>query len=105
MSVSSLSTRNLGQGSYPLVIQQGSFTKVAATPLIVPCAGILATDNVLLTLVAKTASTANAGGVELIAIDANTNGGQFQATSVDAVFAGSYNYVVVRSSARVVNAP
>lgn len=105
MSVSSLSTQNLGQGAYPLVIQQGVITKVAATPLVVPCRGILATDDVVLVCQTKTASTANAGGVEVIGIDPATNGGQFTATSVDAVFAGTYAYQVQRSSARTVNAP
>lgn len=102
MSSSSLSTRNVGQGSYPIVIQQGSFVKTAATALTVPCVGILATDVVLLSLVAKTASTANSGGVEIITI---TAGASFLATSVDAVFAGTYAYVVLRSDALVVNAP
>jgi len=105
MSVSSLSTQNLGQGSYPLVIQQGVITKVANTALIVPCRGILATDDVVLTCTDKQAGTANSGGVEVITIDAATNGGQFTSTSVDAVFAGSYSYQVFRSSSRTVNAP
>lgn len=103
MSVASLSAVNNGF-SYPLVIQQGTLIKVANTPKVVPCYGILATDDVLLTLVDKTASTANSGGAELITIAPATNGGQFTATSTDAVFAGTYNYVVVRSSARTVNA-
>ena len=102
MSVASLSTQNLGQGAYPLVIQQGVITKVAATALIVPCAGILATDDVLLTCTLRGAGTANAGGVEVITIQAGVS---FTATSVDAVFAGTYAYQVVRSSARTVNAP
>jgi hypothetical protein len=102
MSVSSLSTQNLGQGSYPLVIQQGVITKVAATPLVVACDGILATDDVVLVCLTKTAATANAGGVEVITIQANVS---FTATSADAVFAGSYAYQVCRSSARTVNAP
>lgn len=102
MSVSSLSTQNLGQGSYPLVLQQGVITKVANTALVVPCAGILATDDVVLTCLTKTASTANSGGVEVITIQAGVS---FTATSADAVFAGTYAYQVVRSSARTVNAP
>lgn len=102
MSSSSLSTRNVGQGSYPIAIQQGVITKVANTALVVPCVGILATDKVLLTCNDKTASTANAGGVEVITIQAGVS---FTATSVDAVFAGSYDYVVLRSDALVVDAP
>jgi hypothetical protein len=102
MSISSLSTYNSGVGAYPIVIQQGVITKVANTPLVVPCTGILATDDVLLTCLTKTASTANAGGVEVITIQAGVS---FTATSADAVFAGTYSYQVFRSSARTVNAP
>jgi len=102
MSIASLATFNPGTGAYPLVIQQGVITKVANTPLVVPCAGILATDDVLLTCLTRTASTANVGGVEIITIQAGVS---FTATSADAVFAGTYSYVVVRSSARTLNAP
>ena len=102
MSVASLNTYNSGVGAYPLVLQQGVITKTANTPLVVPCAGILATDDVFLTCLTRTASTANAGGVEVITIQAGVS---FTATSTDAVFAGTYSYNVVRSSARNVNAP
>lgn len=102
MSVASLNTYNSGVGAYPLVIQQGVITKVANTPLVVPCVAILATDDVFLTCLTKTASTANAGGVEVITIQAGVS---FTATSVDAVFAGTYAYNVVRSSAPAINAP
>lgn len=102
MSIASLTTYNSGVGAYPLVLQQGVITKVANTPLVVPCTGILVTDDVSLTCLTKTASTANAGGVEVITIQAGVS---FTATSVDAVFAGTYAYQVVRSSARTVNAP
>lgn len=102
MSISSLASYNDGSGSYPIVIQQGVITKVANTPLVVPCAGILATDDVLLTCLTRTASTANVGGVEIITIQAGVS---FTATSTDAVFAGTYAYQVQRSSARTVNAP
>jgi hypothetical protein len=101
MSISSLSSYNDGAGAYPIVTQQGVITKVANTPLVVPCAGILATDDVLLTCLTRTASTANVGGVEIITIQAGVS---FTATSADAVFAGTYAYQVVRSSARTVNA-
>jgi hypothetical protein len=101
MSISSLG--NLVSGLAPFaVVQQGTITKVAATPLVVPCVGIEATDIVLLTCATKTASTANAGGVEVITIQAGVS---FTATSADAVFAGSYDYVVLRSTALVVNTP
>jgi len=102
MSISSLASYNDGAGSYPIVIQQGVITKVANTPLVVPCTGILATDDVLLTCLTRTASTANVGGVEIITIQAGVS---FTATSADAVFAGTYAYQVQRSSARTVNAP
>jgi hypothetical protein len=102
MSIASLATFNPGTGAYPLCTQQGVITKVAATPLVVPCAGILATDDVVLTCLTKTAATANAGGVEVITIQAGVS---FTATSADAVFAGTYSYVVLRSSARTLNAP
>lgn len=102
MSISSLSSYNDGAGAYPIVIQQGVITKVANTPLVVPCTGILATDDVLLTCLTRTASTANVGGVEIITIQAGVS---FTATSADAVFAGTYSYQVQRSSARTVNAP
>ena len=102
MSVASLNTFNSGEGAYPLVLQQGVITKVANTPLVVPCVGILATDDVFLTCLTRTASTANAGGAEIITIQAGVS---FTATSTDAVFAGTYGYNVVRSSARLVNAP
>lgn len=101
MSLSS--SGNLVSGYAPFVVlQQGVLTKVAATPLVVPVKGILDTDVVLLTCVAKTASTANAGGVEIITIQAGVS---FTATSVDAVFAGAYDYLVVRSTAISVVAP
>ena len=102
MSIASLSTFNPGTGAYPLVIQQGVITKVAATPLVVPCGGILATDNVVLVCLTKTAATANSGAVEVITIQAGVS---FTATSADAVFAGTYSYQVQRSSARSLNAP
>jgi hypothetical protein len=102
MSISSLASYNDGSGSYPIVIQQGVITKVANTPLVVPCTGILATDDVLLTCLTRTASTANVGGVEIVTIQAGVS---FTATSADAVFAGTYAYQVQRSSARTVNAP
>ncbi len=102
MSISSLSSYNDGAGAYPIVIQQGVITKVANTPLVVPCTGILATDDVLLTCLTRTASTANAGGVEIITIQAGVS---FTSASTDAVFAGTYAYQVQRSSARTVNAP
>ena len=102
MSISSLASYNDGAGSYPIVTQQGVITKVANTPLVVPCTGILATDDVLLTCLTRTASTANVGGVEIITIQAGVS---FTATSTDAVFAGTYAYQVQRSSARTVNAP
>lgn len=105
MSIASLATFNPGSGSYPLVIQQGVITKTAATALVVPCAGILATDDVVLTCLTKTAGTANTPAGEIIVIDPATNGGQFQATSADAVFAGTLAYQVMRSSARTLNAP
>jgi len=101
MSLSS--SGNLVPGLAPFaVLQQGVITKVAATPLVVPCVGILTTDIVLLTCLTKTASTGNAGGVEIITTQAGVS---FTATSVDAVFAGTYEYVVVRSTAPVKNAP
>jgi len=97
------SSGNLVSGYAPFaVLQQGTITKVAATALVVPCPQILATDQVFLTCLTKTAGTANAGGVELITIQAGTS---FTATSVDAVFAGTYEYAVVRSTAKVVDAP
>lgn len=102
MSVSSLSTQNLGQGSYPLVIQQGVITKVANTALVVPCAGILTTDDVLLTCLTRTAGTANTPAGEVITIQAGVS---FTSTSTDAVFAGTLAYQVQRSDARTVNAP
>ena len=102
MSVASLNTYNSGVGAYPLVIQQGVITKTANTPLTVPCNGILATDDVFFTCLTRTASTANTGGVEIVAIQAGVS---FEATSTDAVFAGTLSYMVVRSSARTINAP
>jgi hypothetical protein len=102
MSVSSLSTQNLGQGAYPLVLQQGVITKAANVPLVVPCAGILATDDVIYTPLTKTAGAGTSPPSELITIQAGVS---FTATSSYADFAGTFSYQVVRSSARTVNAP
>jgi len=101
MSISS--SGNLVSGYAPFaVLQQGVLTKVAATPLVVPCIGIETTDIVLLTCLTKTASTGNAGGAEVITIQAGVS---FTATSVDAVFAGTYSYLVVRTPALSAVAP
>jgi len=100
MSISSIG--NLKNGFAPFaVIQQGSFTKVAATALIVPCVAIAATDLVLLQYDTPTAGGA-AGQTEQITIQAGVS---FTATSLVATFAGPVSYAVVRSDAVVVNVP
>lgn len=98
MSLSSSGNLVSGLGPFA-VLQQGVITKTAATPLVVPCLGILAGDIVLLELITATAGVIG----EKITIQAGVS---FTATSADAAtFAGTYSYAVVRSSAIVVNAP
>jgi len=100
MSISSLG--NLKSGFAPFVVlQQGTFTKVAATALVVPCLPIQATDLVLLQYDTPTAGGA-AGQTEVITIQA---GASFTATSLVATFAGPVSYAVVRSTAPTVNQP
>jgi hypothetical protein len=101
MSLSSSGNLVSGLGPFA-VLQQGTITKTANVPLVVPCLGILATDIVLFMCLTRTASTANSGGVEIVII---TPGVSFEATSADSAYAGTLDYVVVRSSAPVVNAP
>jgi hypothetical protein len=98
MSISSLG--NLKSGFAPFVVlQQGTFTKVATTPLVVPCLPIVATDLVLLMYDTPTAGGA-AGQTEVITIQPGVS---FTATSLVAAFAGPVAYAVVRSTAPVVD--
>jgi len=80
------------------VLQQGTITKTANVPLVVPCLGVLAGDIVLLQLITATAGVIG----EKITIQAGVS---FTATSTDNAYAGTYDYVVVRSSAPSLNAP
>lgn len=91
MSLSSSGNFVSGLGPFA-VLQTGTITKVAQTPLVVPCVGILATDIVLYSCATRTAGIEG----EQTTIDIATNSGQFTATSTDATFAGTYRYVVVR---------
>ena len=101
MSLSS--SGNLVSGYAPFVVlQQGVLTKTAATALVVPVNGILATDIVLYTPLTKTAGAATSPPSELITIQAGVS---FTATSSYADFAGTFDYVVVRSTAVSVEAP
>jgi len=101
MSISSIG--NLVPGLAPFaVLQQGVFTKVANVPLVVPCLDIAATDIVLYTPLTKTAGAGTSPPSELITIQPAAS---FTATSSYADFAGTFDYVVVRSTARVVSPP
>jgi len=101
MSLSS--SGNLVSGYAPFVVlQQGVLTKTAATALVVPVKGILATDIVLYTPLTKTAGAATSPPSELITIQPGVS---FTATSSYADFAGTFDYVVVRSTAVSVEAP
>jgi hypothetical protein len=97
MSLSSSGNLVSGLGPFA-VLQQGTITKTANVALVVPCLGVLATDVVLLQLITATAGVIG----EKITIQAGVS---FTATSTDATYAGTYDYVVVRSSAPVKNAP
>ena len=101
MSISSSGNLVSGLGPFA-VLQQGVFTKVAATALVIPCLDILATDIVLYTPLTKSAGAGTSPPSELITIQA---GASFTATSSYADFAGTFDYVVVRSTARVVSPP
>ena len=91
---------------FSTVIQAGTITKVAATPLTVAVPGLLATDVVLLSCLTRTAGTANTPPNEVITNNLPNANPTVTFTSPDAVFAGSYEYVVVRHSCpRVVDAP
>jgi hypothetical protein len=101
MSLSS--SGNLVSGYAPFaVLQQGELTKVANTALVIPCPQILATDNVLIVPVSKSAGAGTSTPVEYITIQ---EGVSFTSTSYFADFAGVYKYVVVRSVAKVIPPP
>jgi hypothetical protein len=97
MSLSSNGNLVSGLGPFA-VLQQGALTKTANVPLVVPCLGILENDIVLLQLITATAGVIG----EKITIQAGVS---FTATSTDNDYAGTYDYVVVRSSAPIVVAP
>jgi hypothetical protein len=98
MSLSS--SGNLESGYAPFaVLQQGVLTKVANTPLVIPCPQILATDIVLITAVSKSAGAGTSLPVEYITIQ---TGVSFTSTSYAVDFAGVFTYVVVRSRAKVI---
>ena len=100
MSISSLG--NLKSGFAPFVVlQQGTYTKVAGAPLVIPCLPIAATDLVLLQYDTPTAGGA-AGQTEVITIQAGVS---FTSTSLVAAYAGPVSYAVVRSTAPTVNVP
>jgi len=97
------SSGNLVSGYAPFaVLQQGVITKTANTPLVVPCPQILATDIVVYTPLTKTAGAGTSPPSELITIQ---TGVSFTATSSYADFAGTFDYVVLRSTAKAVDAP
>jgi hypothetical protein len=98
MSLSSSGNLVSGLGPFA-VLQQGVLTKVANVPLVVPCLDIAATDIVLYTPVSKTAGAGTSPPSELITIQPGVS---FTATSSYADFAGTFDYVVVRSTARTI---
>lgn len=88
------------------VVQSGVITKVANTALTVACPGLLASDVVLLSCLTRTAGTANTPPNEVITNNLPNANPTITFTSPDAVFAGSYEYIVLRIiGAKVVNAP
>lgn len=104
MSISSVANPS-NTYSYPLVLQQGLLTQSTANPITVACAGILATDTVLLSTITQTAPNQTNGsapnlGLYGIVITAGTG---FVATPVVNTMVGTYYYRVLRSNAPVVN--
>lgn len=107
MSASGLSNYNAGgQGTGVVVIQSGVITKVAATALNVACPGLIASDQVYLSCLTRTAGTANTPPNEVITTNLPNANPVITFTSPDAVFAGSYAYSVQRVlNSKVFNAP
>lgn len=106
MSASGLSNYNAtGQGVYGCVIQSGVITKNANTAVTVACPGLLASDQVVLTCLTRTAGTANTPPNEVVTNNLPNANPTITFTSPDAVFAGTYEYAVIRVlGSRVTNA-
>jgi len=102
MSVSSISNPS-NTYAYPLVLQQGVLTVNSANPTTVPCAGISATDTVLIRALTQTAPADALGGTGVFAV-VITAGTGFVATVADNSTRGTYYYVVIRSNAQTINA-
>lgn len=102
MSISSIG--NLVSGLAPFaVVQQGNITQATANATAVACASILATDQILLQLETLTAPAplVVGSGVFRATITAGTG---FTLTPLDTTYRGVVGYVVLRSTAPVVNA-
>jgi hypothetical protein len=102
MSISSISNPS-NTYAYPLVLQQGTLTLNSANPTTVPCAGIVATDTILIRALTQTAPADALGGTGVFAC-AITAGTGFVATVADATTRGTYYYVVIRSNAPDIDA-
>jgi hypothetical protein len=102
MSISSIANPS-NTYAYPLVLQQGNLTQATANPITVACASILATDQVLLQLETLTAPAPLVVGTAIYRV-VITAGTGFVATPLDNTYRGVLGYVVLRSTAQVVNA-
>jgi len=107
MSISSSAVYSPAPIQYPTtVLQSGVLTFVAGQTCTVPCSAIVASSQVSLLVATATAGTNPANGTQLtnnlftVAITAGTG---FTVVGKDNAFAGTVTYIVLNSSAPVVN--
>jgi hypothetical protein len=104
MSISSSAVYSPAPIQYPTsVIQTGLLTFVATQTCTVACSAITATSRVLLRIATQTARTTPDVGLDGEFTVAITAGTGFTAVSLDVAYAGTVEYVVLNSSAPVVN--
>lgn len=104
MSISSSAVYSPAPIQYPTtVLQSGLLTFVAGQTCTVACSAIVATSKVLLRIATQTARTNPDLGEDGLFTVAITAGTGFTAVSLDALYAGTVEYVVLNSSAPVVN--